>query len=70
MLVTASQQAGVLEEEEEYAENADDECKWLAQQANDIMRAHQLTELRLVVENGKAKWVYKQVKTGEGETTL
>jgi hypothetical protein len=53
-----------------FADNPDDECRWLAQQANDIMRAHALTELRLVVEGGKAKWIYKVVKTGEGEVTL
>lgn len=57
-------------EEGEYAETPEEEFTWLARQANDIMRAHGLTELSLVVENGRAKWRYQVVKKAEGEIAL
>jgi cell division protein FtsL len=48
----------------------DADLAWLARQANDIMRAHGLTELSLVVEGGRAKWKYQVVKRAEGEISL
>lgn len=58
------------DDEEEYANNPDDECLWLAKQAGDVMRAHGLTELRLTVEGGKAHWSYTVMRTGKGEVDL
>lgn len=54
--------------EPEYADTPDEECRWLARQGADIMRAHKLTELKLTLENGKAKWTF--TAKGDGEMTL
>lgn len=42
----------------------------LARQAVDIMRAHQLSELTLTIENGKAKWLYTETRIDEGELSF
>jgi hypothetical protein len=59
-----------VDAEMEFAETPEEEFAWLARQANDIMRAHGLTELSLVVENGRAKWKYQVVKSAQGEISL
>jgi len=56
--------------EDDFSDSPDEECKWLAQQANDIMRAHGLTELRMVMEGGKARWTFKVVREESGEVTF
>ncbi len=42
----------------------------LARQACNIMKAHQLTELLLTIENGKAKWHYQVSRSDEGEISF
>lgn len=60
--------ANADEEQDQFGETPEEECKWLARQAGDIMRVHGLVELKLTIENGLAKWTY--VAKGAGEMKL
>lgn len=53
-------------EGEEFAATPEEDLHWLAMQASDIMRAHQLAELTLTLSPAGGDWEFKVTRTGRG----
>lgn len=50
----------------DFAATPEEDLQWLAEQARDIMRAHQLGELVLTLTPVGAEWEFKVLRTGRG----
>lgn len=56
----------VPESDTDFAATPEEDLQWLAEQARDIMRAHQLGELVLTLTPAGAEWEFKVLRTGRG----
>jgi len=54
------------ESDADFAATPEEDLQWLAEQARDIMRAHQLGELVLTLTPAGAEWEFKVLRTGRG----
>lgn len=54
------------ESDTDFAATPEEDLQWLAEQARDIMRAHQLGELVLTLTPAGAEWEFKVLRTGRG----